>query len=893
MIDASRVEVPGDGSAAGLAKRESKRAEKESSRKGQTSSSNTATTASGPGDQRKNEEKRGRKPTENKKSKEQGRSRSKINSLSAAPADETKRADEASALPSSPSTARSTTIKAEDCGEKKRERRRRSDGSCSSIPSRTLTSRKPSKDCESDQDHSSQAPSSDVLVEAKAQLTTATTARAPSSVKGAKRRKRSRSSKTMSVNNHHDCDNEREETPRIQQITVPSGGDNAGRAATPSSSGTTSSDVRSNAGANSYVCPIAAEERGGRECVLEDKQPVRPMSDHEADFNQPPTEGSTTQTKNGVLKMELRCSEAEVEESAPDVGVRLERQESSARGRGEKDGEENLPGMGKRNGTEDGLSRRHRSSTTEERSRRKRVATNPSPSTALGVKVIDDGDTKHFVLTAGDTTAGDGKSGSGSDRLRGSISSSRNRNFAMAVPTRGKYTVNPVPSPERRSNLTDALEQPVLRDVTSRVASQQAPPAEGFEAEEKQQSEPTNDHYAGHPLMFARKDEAPACKASACPASPSNSSPCMAPSFSITTNDTNTDQARGHGSPPPRNKRPSLHRATPLPDKINIQSSPTASTSSSSSLHGRPVSDRTAKYVAHQASFHADISDDYVDLNSPLGTVRGEERAGGGEEPEMGMATSSPPVDKSIQENNDPVVPSSRQPPVTVWETSSQTFTCGTAPKGYPNSATVSKTELIESPPSWAPSTGTHVGSLAGEGGNARSDSNQQGDCDRSATPSLSQDARVGRSEEDDDEPARDLLHFRTDAPRHLVYGGRPELFFLRANESLTVTRIEGYGRLLVTVREEAGAAAVVVIDRAIVHDSAAHFGHAAVQVGCVLFGMHRPCFQRFGAYFHVCASSFGSHTCQRRWSCERLHHQGETGSHSKPTTLEQIIIIP
>ncbi|CAN0351128.1 unnamed protein product, partial [Ectocarpus sp. 12 AP-2014] len=43
-------------------------------------------------------------------------------------------------------------------------------------------------------------------------------------------------------------------------------------------------------------------------------------------------------------------------------------------------------------------------------------------------------------------------------------------------------------------------------------------------------------------------------------------------------------------------------------------------------------------------------------------------------------------------------------------------------------------------------------------------------------------------------------------------------------------TRIEGTGRLLVTLREEAGSAAAVVIDGATVHDSAAHFGHEAVQ---------------------------------------------------------------
>ncbi|CAM9971703.1 unnamed protein product, partial [Hapterophycus canaliculatus] len=102
---------------------------------------------------------------------------------------------------------------------------------------------------------------------------------------------------------------------------------------------------------------------------------------------------------------------------------------------------------------------------------------------------------------------------------------------------------------------------------------------------------------------------------------------------------------------------------------------------------------------------------------------------------------------------------------------------------------------------------------------------------ERGATPPLlhvqSDESNVN-FEENCCRSGEDLVHFRTDASRHLVSGERPALFFLRPNENLAVTRIKGSGRLLVTLREEAGAE-VVAVDGAIVHDSAAHFGDAAI----------------------------------------------------------------
>ena len=878
MVDASSADVLGEGSAAGSAKlEESKRVGKETSRKRQTPRSNADAEARGPGDQREKEEKRGRKTTEREKSEKSGRSRSRRSSSSAASADETKkRTDEPSALPSSPSTARSTAVKSEEehGQKKKKERRRRSGESRSSASSRTPTARKSSKDGSNRRQRPPQSPSSDLtLVEAKAQEVTAAPAtRAPSSASGSKRRKRSSSSKMVLVEDDIDNDNVngREEPPRAQQTTtVPPGVADAERVAIPPSPGTGNKDSRSNAvAAPCYDVPTAAvEAKSNRECLLLDNQPVTHTADPEAEYNDLPTDGSTSvsQSKNGVHTTEPSCSDAEAEGSAPEGGARMGRQESSAGRRGGEAARENLHVVGgKPAGADDAPSRRHRRSTTEERPRRPRGATGPPPSTALGVKVIDEGDTKHFVLIAGEATAGEGKSGSGSDRSRGGNTSSRNRDrggsrsdpvqhvdahsqrqersnfrekFATTVPARGGDVMNP--TTQRSESLHDAFEQAVVRDdVTGRVASQHASPAERSEVEEKQRSWPTNDHHPQHPLMFSRKVQAPACTAPSCPASPSNSSSGMAPSFSITTNASTSNHARDCGTPAPCSKRPSLHHGTPLPDTRipgnnprGAQPSPTSSTSSSSSpLRGRPVSDRTAKYVAHQASFHADISDDYVDLNSPLGTVRGE-KSPGGEESEMGKATSSPPAEESTHHDNAPVVSSSRPPPDTAWETSSrgnhQKASCGAV-----TGSTEEKAEnLLAS--SVTPSAAVPVGSLAGEDGNALFGSNQPGFAgpDDARQPP-SEERLAGGSVEDDDGTAGDLLHFRTDAPRHLVCGGRPELFFLRPNESLAVTRIEGSGRLLVTVREEAGAAAVVVVDRAIVHDSAAHFGHAAAQVG-------------------------------------------------------------
>eukprot|EP00752_Nemacystus_decipiens_P001794 g1733.t1 len=693
------------------------------------------------------------------------------------------------------------------------------------------------------------------LVEAPTQHDEATkppATREMSSAKESKRRKRGSSSTTVLVTGDCDrSDNEKNGLPRTQQITaVSSAVADAERVATQPSSGTGSSDTRENAvAAPCYDIPAAAmKAKNRREGVLDEHKPlVTRLADTEAKYNEPTTEGSTvvTHSKNGVRGTERRCSDAEAEGSASEGGVWTGRKEGSARRRGEES---------KRAVTVDELPRRHHWSTTEEHPSRPRLVTEPSPPAALGVEVIDEGDKKHLVLTAGETPTGDGKPGrgSGSDRSRGGSSSSRSRhrggsrsspaqnendvytqrqersnfgeNIAKTVPARGGDVVNP--TPQRSEYVTDAFEQTVVRDD---IAS---------EAEEKQQPDLTSDHHPEHPLMFSRKVEVPAQNAPSHPAAPSNSSGSyMAPSFSITTKGCTSNHVRDTAIPPPCNRRPSLRHATPLPDTrmpgtnpCGALSSPTSSISSSPSspLRGRPVSDRTAKYVTHQASFHADISDDYFDLNSPLGTARGGKGAAG-EETEMGKATSSLPVEKSTRHNNAPVVSSSRLPRGMVWEASSrgdrQTVPCGMTPE-----STVGNTkDLLASSP--APSAAIPAGPLAGEDGNARLVSNQPGSPERDGTPSplLSQDRLVGGSEEDDG-PARGLLHFRTDAPRHLVSGGRPELFFLRPNESLGVTRIEGSGRLLVTVREEAGAAAVVVVDRAIVHDSAAHFGHAAIQ---------------------------------------------------------------
>lgn len=87
-------------------------------------------------------------------------------------------------------------------------------------------------------------------------------------------------------------------------------------------------------------------------------------------------------------------------------------------------------------------------------------------------------------------------------------------------------------------------------------------------------------------------------------------------------------------------------------------------------------------------------------------------------------------------------------------------------------------------------------------------------------------ESTFGDSEADSEGP---LLHFRSDFTRQLADGNRPAMFFLRSNEGLAVTRVEGSGRLLVTLRVEAGDG--VLVDDAIVYDSAADFAHSATLV--------------------------------------------------------------
>lgn len=99
------------------------------------------------------------------------------------------------------------------------------------------------------------------------------------------------------------------------------------------------------------------------------------------------------------------------------------------------------------------------------------------------------------------------------------------------------------------------------------------------------------------------------------------------------------------------------------------------------------------------------------------------------------------------------------------------------------------------------------------------------------ADPGLEKDSAKGEtpfgdSEADSKGP---LLHFRSDFTRQLADGNRPAIFFLRSNEGLAVTRVEGSGRLLVTLRVEAGEG--VLVDDAIVYDSAADFAHSATLV--------------------------------------------------------------
>ena len=351
----------------------------------------------------------------------------------------------------------------------------------------------------------------------------------------------------------------------------------------------------------------------------------------------------------------------------------------------------------------------------------------------------------------------------------------------------------------------------------------------------------------------------------------------MAPAFSV-------------GERAPLRVSPSRPEAAPLSadslvqDPWGVASSPASPTSSdASSFPGLKLTvERTAKYVRQQASFHADASEDFIndetssveESASPMSPRRPAQDAASCS---TAAAVSDTAPDYStvknarrprgwvkVEEHRECVKPapslSPSQPPAAAasWENGAREGRRRTDRTGvktrrlltFPNAAGSYPASPRRQPRrelSDAPLRLQHPPAVSVDGETLARNENHRGhdllENECSASPAFPKrpDSGAGQSEllprsievcssAGGGGSGGDILHFRADFSRHLHSGGRPALFFLRPNESLAVTRIEGDGRLLMTLREEAGAAGVVAVDGAVVHDSAAHFGHAAIQ---------------------------------------------------------------
>lgn len=580
----------------------------------------------------------------------------------------------------------------------------------------------------------------------------------------------------------------------------------------------------------------------------------------------------------------------------------LDRRHSSRRRRG--DGEAQGGKINESDGSEGGgvVSRRQRSSTTDERPKEKQAVARRvslSPSSALGVHVVDRGATKQVVLTANDPAAGESKPGSSSDRSRDSTTSVRNKrctrssrvhkaeksdahshhqekkqlhrrrqnpsgsgqeepslsfqgNFATAVMVRCEgNTVHPPITKERSYDRTD--------QTSKRGSYQQEPLGHAvslaMESMEKNRHRDSAYNCETKPVELSKTNKNVPVSSAADTASPPRHA-LLAPSFSV------VEDTKGVVTPPP-DIPPSEG------DPWGDCGSPLTARSASSL--GRLVPERTARYVLQQESFHADIPDGYIDLASPVRKLeRAEEEAARGPPADRSShwaVAAGPNKTQRETERTPPTGFLSLTPSEVVWGRSSSD--CGRKsgreegsadcterkPRASSNPVPTggdlgpsgrtkggggqeAKLDELSLPTRWRPIEACY---LAEEDGKARSDQNERRH-ERGVTPPLSQ-ARsesvlrgsprepTGNNLEGDGGADGDMMLFRTDVSRHLVSGEQPALFFLRPSESLCVTRIEGIGRLLVTLREEAGSAAAVVIDGATVHDSAAHFGHEAIQV--------------------------------------------------------------
>ena len=543
---------------------------------------------------------------------------------------------------------------------------------------------------------------------------------------------------------------------------------------------------------------------------------------------------------------------------------------------------------------------RHQQSPDERRGRSQgaTVEATGDRSAALDVQVVDRGTTKHLVLTTVDDAIG-GDPGAG-DRPRGAahllvprndcrssqaIGSRRHEHQPRAsdpaekelrTVVRGKLptaAVSPrVDSSAKGDSITAPFrgaeqEQPVTArqvDVAEGRTPQTPPPKRPPAMPAKQPLPPEK-----HPFATESSGGGPLQPAAA--ASPGRASD-IAPVFSV------GERVSPQASPP---------RPAALPQNMYLVGDPrgaSPTSSDASSFSGELTVERTTKYVQQQASFHADGSEDFINETSS------EEESGSPASPRraaLEIASSSmDAVDTTVaastvsnarthgggwvkvEERRGGAKAAPSPPPPMSWgngaresrrrrQAGAKTRRVLSFPNenGHPESpCPQARSESLGGAP-----LGVHPPTASVDGfealaknGDRQAHNPEDKDTASPSFPKWSDSGgrqlgppRSVEARSDVGGSGGDLLHFRADFSRHLLSGGRPALFFLRPNESLAVTRIEGDGRLLVTLREEAGAAGVVV-DGAVVHDSAAHFGHAAIQVSSN--GWRHQCWNRAGA---------------------------------------------
>lgn len=726
-------------------------------------------------------------------------------------------------------------------------------------------------------------------------------AHASHALQDSKRRKRGRSSRTLSTEN------------------VDGGGDEETRTA-PSTGATAD---------KTYCCPNATSfTTGKRDDDSRSESVVAQNRDLLlADKGQPETKPATPRVQSDEHPAKIMVAGGHTQGSANTLGEELkggrgvkepkassrERDDLNRRHRSERrrgDGGTQGEKISESDGSEGGgvASRRQRRSTTDERPEEKQAVArrvNLSPSSALGVHVVDRGATKQLVLTANDAAAGESKPGSSSDRSRDSATSVRDKRSTRSSRTRkaedgdaDSHRQERKQRHRRRQNPSGSGQEEPSRSFQGNFATAVVVRSEGNTAYpplSKERSDGRTDQTAkggshqkeplGHAVSAAMesmenrfRDSADNCETKpfelskanknmpASPAAGTASPPrhaLLAPSFSIVEDTKGSTDVTPPPDIPPSEGDPWGDGGSPL-------------TARSASSLGRLVPERTARYVLQQESFHADIPDGYIDLASPvrkLGSAEEEAARGPPADHTSHLAVAAGPNKTQRETEGTPPTGSlSLTPSEVVWRSSGSN--CGRKggreeeyagrterrPRASSNPVPIGgdlgssgqtkgtggqeqKLDELSLPTRWTP---IEACSLVAEDGKARSDQNERR-YERGATPPLSQ----VRSEsmlrgspreptgnlEGDGGAGGDLMLFRTDVSRHLVSGEQPALFFLRPSENLAVTRIKGTGRLLVTLREEAGSAAAVVIDGATVHDSAAHFGHEAIQVSVLVGG--------------------------------------------------------